>query len=278
MACFAPLRATLAASATCLAVFAAPAVVSQQTTPPAAEFRYIPGQLDCATFQERSRTQLLAQTGIRQRHETLSRDGVLRLRARPAPTGVSVEAWYDSLALSRESPEGKLLPDTDGLLGGRYRGALTPAGRYTAEARPFVPDDVAEVADLGGAMDDLLPPLPAVALAVGQRWSDSSGLELRRLPDSVAGRRVVRRLALRAHAEADQATVRGDTTRLPARQVTVENGQIDWDPAIGLLRRVRRLVVETSVPAGGPLRQPLRSRLEQEGTLVRVGGKCAESP
>jgi hypothetical protein len=265
---------TLAASATCLAAFAAPGAVSQQTTPPAAEFRYIPDQLDCATFQERSRAQLEAQTGIRQRHETLTRDGVWRLRARPAAAGLAIEAWYDSLALSRESPEGKLVPDTDGLLGGRYRGALSPAGRYTAQARPFVPDEVAEVAELGGAMEDLLPPLPPVAIAVGQRWSDSSGLELRRLPDSVAGRRVVRRLAVHQRTEADQATVRGDTTRLPARQVTVEDGQVDWDPAIGLLRRVRRLVVETSVPAGGPLRQPLRSRLEQEGTLVRVGGKC----
>ena len=272
MACFPSLRAT--ASATCLAVLAAPGVVSQQTTPPAAEFRYIPAQLDCATFQERSRARLEAQTGTRQRRETLTRDGIWRMRARPGRAGIAIEAWYDSLALSRESPEGKLVPDTDGLLGGRYRGALSPTGRYAAEARPFVPDEVAEVAELGGAMEDLLPPLPPVAISVGQRWSDSSGLELRRLPDSVAGRRVVRRLAVHVRTEADLATLRGDTTRLPAREVTVEDGRIDWDPAIGLLRRVRRLVVETSVPAGGPLRQPLRSRLEQEGTLVRIGGKC----
>jgi hypothetical protein len=251
------------------------AAASQQRTSPPADFRYTTGQLDCAAFHERSRAQLDAQTGIRQRHETLTRDGVWRMRARSGAAGMAIEAWYDSLALSRESPEGKLVPDTDGLLGGRYRGALSPAGHYTAEARPFVPDDVAEVADLGGAMEDLLPPLPPGAISVGQRWSDSSGLELRRLPDSVAGRRVVRRLEVHARTEADQATVRGDTTRLSARQVSVENGRIDWDPAIGLLRRVRRLVVETSVPAGGPLRQPLRSRLEQEGTLVRVGGKCA---
>jgi hypothetical protein len=264
----------LAASAACLTLFAAPGAVSQQTAAPAAEFRYIPHQLDCAAFQERSRAELQAQTGLRQRRETLTRDGVWRLRARSAPAGVAIEAWYDSLALSRESPEGKLVPDTDGLLGGRYRGALSPAGRYTPEARPFVPDEVAEVAELGGAMEDLLPPLPPVAISVGQHWSDSSGLELRRLPDSVAGRRVVRRLAVHMRTEANQATVRGDTTRLPARQVTVEDGQVDWDPAVGLVRRVRHLVVETSVPAGGPLRQPLRSRLEQEGTLVRVSGEC----
>ena len=82
---------------------------------------------------------LEAETGLRRRRETLTRDGLWRVRGRPAPAGISVEAWYDSLALSRESPEGELAPDTDGLLGGRYRGTLSPAGRYTADARPFVP-------------------------------------------------------------------------------------------------------------------------------------------
>ena len=68
-------------------------------------------------------------------------------------------------------------------------------------------------------------PWHRLALAVGQRWTDSAGLELRRLPDSVAGSRVVRRLALRSRSETDQATVRGDTTRIAAHQVTVEEGR-----------------------------------------------------
>lgn len=255
------------------AVFAAGNGVSQTPAPPPAVFRYTAAQLACAAFQEHSRATLDAQTGTRQRHETLLRDGLLRLTARSAGDALALEAWYDSLALSRESPEGKLVPDTDGLLGGRYRGTLTPSGRYSAEARPFVPDEVAEVADLGGAMDDLLPPLPPIALAVGQRWSDGGSLELRRLPDSLSGRRVVRRLALQSRTQSDKATIRGDTSSIAARQVTVEDGQVDWDPGRGVLRRVRRLVVETSVPAGGPLKQPLRSRLEQEITLRRVGAR-----
>jgi hypothetical protein len=65
--------------------------------------------------------------------------------------------------------------------------------------------------------------------------------------------------------------VRGDTTAIAARQVTVEQGQVDWDATAGLLRRTRHIVVETSVPAGGPLRAPLRSRLEQDDVLERVG-------
>jgi len=270
------LRATLRVCAGLAAagLAAAGRAVAQAPLHQPAEFHYTAEQLDCSGFREHSRARLYAQTGTRQRRETLTRDGIWRLRARRATAGLAVEAWYDSLALSRQSPEGTLVPDTDGLLGGRYRGTLTPAGRYVAEARPFIPDEVAEVAELSGAMDDLLPPLPPVPLAAGRRWSDSTGLEIRRLRDSLAGGRVVRRLALHARAETDQATLRGDTTRVPARQITVEDGEVAWDDGRGLLSRVRRIVVETTVPAGGPLREPLRSRLEQEMSLVRMEGEC----
>jgi len=36
--------------------------------------------------------------------------------------------------------------------------------------------------------------------------------------------------------------------------------------------------VQTSVPAGGPVRQALRSRLEQEVILSRAGGGCEPAP
>lgn len=238
-------------------------------------FRYAAAGLECATYSERSNATLEAQTGGRQRRETLTRAGRLRLRARAAGGRIALEAWYDSLALSRTSPEATLAPDTDGLLGGRYRGTLSPVGQYRSVARPFVPDEVAEVADLGAALDELLPLLPPVALAVGQRWA-AGGLSLTRLPDSAVGARVLRRLALRHRTESDRATLRGDTTRLAARQVTVEEGRIDWDAVLGLVRHTRRLVVETTVPAGGPLRLPLRSRLEQEVTLTRIGESACE--
>lgn len=247
---------------------------SPQTPTSSAVFRYTAAQLDCARFEEHSRSTLDGQTGTRLRRETLTRDGLWLVRATGAGRAVRIEAWYDSLALTRESAEGTLTPDTDGLLGGRYRGTLTATGKYTAEARPFIPDEVAEVAELSGAMEDLLPRLPPIALAVGQRWTDSSGLELERLPDSTAAGHVIRRLALRARGETSRATVRGDTITLPARQTTVEEGQVAWDPAVGLVRRDRHIVVETTVPARGPLRQPLRSRLEQEIGLMRVGGGC----
>ncbi len=263
------IRAAVFLCAMSLAANAVDAAGVQKPGPPPAAFRYTSDQLACVTFHEHSQGQLDAQTGTRQRRETLLRDGILRLEARPARVGIALEAWYDSLAISRDSPEGRLEPDTDGLLGGRYRGTLTPSGHYVPDVRPFVPDEVAEVADIGMGMDDLLPPLPSIALVVGGRWSDSSGVEFRRLPDSAAGGRTVRRLALSSRTETDRAAVRGDTARLAARQVTVEDGRVDWDAAVGLLRRTRRIVVEMSVPAGGRLREPLRSRLQQDVVVER---------
>ena len=102
--------------------------------------------------------------------------------------GSGLEAWYDSLASDAREPRRNLTPDTDGLLGGRYRGTLTAPAATRRQARPFVPDEVAEVAELGGALEDLLPAAAAGgAPAVGRRWTDSAGLELRRLADSAAG-------------------------------------------------------------------------------------------
>jgi hypothetical protein len=259
-------------------LLAGPAVGQRPSAAPVT-FRYTPAQLDCAVFHERSTGELQSQTGARRRRETVRRAGTLRLRARAAGDTIALEAWYDSLAVSREGPESTLTPDTDGLLGGRFRGRLAVTGTYAAEARPFVPDEVAEVADLAGAMEDLLPPLPPVALAPDQSWGDGSSLELRRLADSTAGDRVIQRLALRARSESGLADVRSDTLQLPAREVTVEDGRLDWDPLAGLVRRVRHIVVETSVPAGGPLKLPLQSRLEQTVTLTRGRRACpAGSP
>ena len=258
-----------------LAVVSPRIAPAQQPAPPT--IRYTAAQLDCAGFVEHSRSRLDAETGGRRRRETLTRTGLLRFRARPSGDGVALEAWYDSLALSRESPEVTLRPDTDGLIGGRFRGTLSPDGRYSETTRPYIPDDVAEVADVGRTLEDLLPPLPPRPLAVGEQWSDGAGLTLQRLADSNAKGRPVRRLLLRSSSRTDTAAVRGDTIQLPATEVTTESGEVDWDAERGLLRRTRHIVIETTVPAGGPLKLPLRSRMEQQAELTRGGLACGDA-
>jgi hypothetical protein len=85
-----------------VAIAWSPVAPAQQ--PRALTFRYTVPQLDCVTFSEHSRSTLDAETGGRRRRETLTRSGVLRIRARAAGDSVALEAWYDSLALSRQSP------------------------------------------------------------------------------------------------------------------------------------------------------------------------------
>jgi hypothetical protein len=234
------------------------------------EFRYTATQLQCARFEETSRGRVLVESAGRRQQETVGRVGRWSLRASDSAAAMMLEGWYDSLSVWREGAAGKSIPDTDGLLGGRYRGVLTRTGGYSALASPFVPDEVAEVVELSGALQDLLPPLPTAPLEVGQRWSGTGGVELRRLPDSVAAGRVVQRLHVRARAESQLAAIRGDTFSIPAHQVTVEVGQLDWVPLVGLVRRVRHIVVESTIPAGGPVPQPIRSRVEQDVTLSRL--------
>jgi hypothetical protein len=247
--------------------------------------RYSAAQLNCARFIESSATKILTQSGGRGGEQTSGRSGVWQFRAKPAVDEVALEGWLDSLGLWRRSKETTIRPDTDGLLGGRYRGTLTGDGTYVSHARPFVPDEVAEVAGMGTALDDFFPPLPRRPLRPGQAWSDSSSLTLRRMADSGMSGVPLYRFELQARREARNAPLPGDTAPLRLRQISQERGTFVWHPTLGLLRRDREIVVETEVPTGRSIRQPVRSKIEQRITVIRdlktppdVGGRCPLRP
>ena len=231
--------------------------------------RYAASQLQCARFLEQSRSEVkteMARGGV---DATLERDGIWSFRARDSTGGVAIEAWYDSLELRRRSGDQEVTADTDGLIGGRYRGLLAPAGHYSEQARPFVPDEVAELADLSTAARDLLPPLPLRALAPGEAWTDSS-LTITRLPDTAVAGRPLIHLRLRSRTESRETVPRGDTVPIPVRQTVEEEGDIYWSPESGLVRRLRAITIEATVPSGGRVRQPVRSRVEQRVELTRL--------
>jgi hypothetical protein len=207
--------------------------------------------------------------GGRERRERISVAGLLVVTAVPdTGTRLRLEAWFDSLDVRRDSPEGSLEPDTDGMIGGRYRGHLTVRGTYAPQARPFIPDGVAEVADLSGTMDDFLPLLPPVPLRVGERWADGGGVEIRRLRDSIAGDTLLRFEVHRAR-RAD-AIIARDTARIPATQDTREEERFAWHPREGLVRRDRTIVVETRIPPGSGVPVAVRSRVSQHVLVARI--------
>lgn len=261
----------------------APPLVEAQGEPVA--LRYTAEQLDCARFLETSESKILTQAGRRDQEQSTGRTGAWRFTAEPIENGVALEAWLDTLALWRQLRKSAVRADTDGLIGGRYRGILTSNGGYQSRTIPFIPDEVAELADMSTALDDFLPPLPVRALGPGQSWSDSTGLTVQRLADSgMSGVPLYRfRLELRRHS--NSAAVPGDTTVIRLRQASAEQGTFVWHPSVGLVRRDRRITIETSVPAKGLVQQTVRSKIEQRITVVRdlsvppaAPGGCAHPP
>jgi hypothetical protein len=200
----------------------------------------------------------------------------MRLRAVAADSLIRLEAWFDSLALWREGSGERLEPDTDGLVGGRYRGVLTRQGGYQASDTPFQPDEVAQVADLSGALGDLLPPLPPVALRPGGSWRDDLGTVITRLPDeTLAGERMSRYRLLRRGTH-EESRLLPDSTEVRATRAETESGIFSWSEELGPVRWERDLADEVTVPAGGPVKQPFRTRIEQKVTMERMAeGGCS---
>ena len=212
---------------------------------------YTAAQLDCATYLEQVRTEIQSRVGTVVREERAGRDGVLILRAEGADSLLEIVAWYDSLALWREGPEGRITPDAEGLLGGRWRGILDRSGHYSSRATPFVPDEVAEIAELRGVLQDFLPLLPDSALAPGAkyRWS--------------------RRVA------ADSTTIVQDSLAVPVRTETAETGSLDWDPRLGPVRWERTVTVTARIPPGKPFTRGVVTVLTQRVRVMRQERGCA---
>ena len=230
---------------------------------------YSAAQFNCTRFAEASHSEIETETARGSVKGTADRQGIWSFRARDSSAGVVVEGWYDSLSLRRRTGESEVSADTDGLIGGRYRGLLLPAGDYVEIARPFIPDEVAEIADLSGVALDLLPPLPHKSLGPGESWKDA-GLELSRLRDTVVAGQPLLHFRLESSGERRETVPRGDTIPIPVRQTTVEAGNFYWSPRSGLVRRTRDITIESTIPSGGRITQPVRSRVTQQVELTRL--------
>jgi hypothetical protein len=240
-----------------------------QTQTQAIAARYSVEQLNCARFVESSESKIQTEASGRAREQTVGRRGLWQFRAAPLKNEIRLEAWLDSLSLWRRSRETTVRPDTDGLVGGRYRGVLNRAGGYISRARPFVPDEIGEVAAMGMVLDDFFPPLPSRPLEPGQVWKDSRGITIRRLPDSALSGVPLYRFEVGIRRETGEAPTTADTVSLKVQQTSTEQGTFVWHPTLGLLQRERRIVIETTVPASRSVRQAVRSKVEQRISVLR---------
>ena len=235
---------------------------------------YHPLQLDCGHYRQQSRSQIQLESGGRRSQEMTGRDGVLVVRATGRDSALFLEGWFDTLSVWREGAGERLEPETDGVIGGRFRGVLTRLGGFTSLDRPFVPDDVAQVADVGDALEELFPPLSPSALAPGAAWKDEFGSVITRIPDGMNQGRRVERYRLIRRSEREESHWLPDSTEVRASRRQEEAGVFEWSGELGPVRWEREITVEVSVPAGGAVRQPFRTRIVQQVMVERVGGGC----
>ncbi len=231
----------------------------------AAAQTYRPAALACPVFQESVKTSIRGFSGTAEVADRGGRFGLLVVNGRDSSGLLVIEAWYDSLEVWRETSAGREAPDTDGLVGGRFRGVLDSAGGYQPIKSPFIPDQLAEVADLGSVMDDFFPRLPPNPLVPGAQWADTNGFMIRRMPD-VGKTQRYRWTATRRQGDKFAAT---DSLSVTLDQAIKESGELTWSPERGPLGWTRQINISARIPAIGGVKRMVRSSVDQAVTVTR---------
>ena len=87
--------------------------------------------------------------------------------------GDSAHAWFESLTLSAQSPQGEQKPPTDSVLRKPFRLTLDARARAKLVEAPTFPEALHQFGDLANEFTDLLLRLPAKPLSVGLTWTDT---------------------------------------------------------------------------------------------------------
>jgi hypothetical protein len=227
---------------------------------------YDASTMGCSVFRESVRTDIRAQRGGPPYEERGQRTGLLVVRT-TADGPLHFTAWYDSLVVWHDAAEGRLVPDTDGLVGGRWEGTLSSNGGVALSTRPFMPPDLRAISDLSDALLDFFPPLAPAAIAPGRSWTDSLGLTITRLADSLAGPTPVPRYQWRIDSRSDPPLEADSTARL--RQRATDEGVLAWSPVGGPLGWSRTVTIDTDVSGPG-VRLPYRGRVTQHIEVIRI--------
>jgi hypothetical protein len=214
--------------------------------------RYTEARLACATFREAVDTEIRTSVGTSIREERAGRAGLLLLRASAGDSGLGVLAWFDSLTVWRQGPEGRSVPDTEGLLGGRWRGLMDSRGRYSGRVVPFIPGEVAEVAELRGILEDFFPLLPDTALGDGATWRWST------------------------QTSGDSTTIVDDTLAVPVHRESTEAGSLVWSAEMGPIRWEREITVTAKIPPGRAFPRGVVSVVKQLIRVARTGSACSD--
>ncbi len=125
---------------------------------------------DLARYREVTASEVVLRTPQGPITVTTDHDAVLAVEY---VTPDSMEAWYETLTVSSESPMGRDEPETAGVLGERFVLRYGADGRVETLAHPDVPEQLAQLTDLRLQFEDFFPVRPADALRPGLAWTDT---------------------------------------------------------------------------------------------------------
>ena len=232
---------------------------------------YSAPQLSCAVYRVTIHSTVTTERGSAKRTEDVGWDGRILLTAEAAPDGsMAIVGWFEQLEVWRETPEGRTAPATSGLIGGRYRGRLDPAGRYRREAVPFLPEAITAIADLATAFDELVPPAPNGPLAPGESSIDSLGWHYDRLSDTTWNDVAALRFRL---VHRDSSVVEADFGRgqqVEGTSLEAEHGRVVWVEGSGPALWTRRITTTVSFPPASLTPEAVLTHIDQRRRVERV--------
>ena len=137
--------------------------------PAAAQTTYAPPG-DTLRYHETQKTMVMVTLPQGEIQVSAEQDGTLAIVRMP---GDSAHAWFESLSLVAQSPQGEQKPSTDGVLRKPFRLSFDARGRVKLLEAPAIPQELAAFGDLANEFTDLLLRLPAKPLRIGQTWTDT---------------------------------------------------------------------------------------------------------
>jgi hypothetical protein len=206
-----------------------------------------------AAFVEQVHSDVTTQSGTAELHRIILRSA----RYSTVRRADTLVVTADSLHLDETAGNTHRVIDVDAVIGGRWKLVAGGPGKANVVDAPFVPGEVADVSDLGSAMDDFFPMVPP-ALAPGAQATDSSQRVWRRLTDSAREQRY--HWSEQRHA--DSTSIGTDSVIVHAVVDTHEEGDLAWSAARGPLAWMRRIhTMVTSRFAGRTVRANVEQRI-----------------
>jgi len=151
------------------ALVAATVLSFAAVVPAAAQSTYAPPG-DTLRYHETQKTAVVITTPQGEIQVSAEQDATVALLRF---AGDSAHAWFESLSLVAQSPQGEQKPPTDSVLRKPFRLTLDARARAKLVEAPTFPEALRQFGDLANEFTDLLLRLPAKPLRIGLTWTDT---------------------------------------------------------------------------------------------------------